>query len=40
MTETLFLGLVLAVFCSFGAALAWIDYAGKDLRQPVSDPAE
>lgn len=38
MTETMFLGLVLVVFVSFGAALAWADYLGKDIRPPIPGP--
>lgn len=40
MTATLYLGLVLAVFCGFGATLAWLDYSGRAPRAPLPGPGE
>jgi hypothetical protein len=40
MGETLFLGLILFVFVSFGAVLAWTDYSGRHLRPPIPGPGE
>jgi hypothetical protein len=40
MTESMFLGLVLAVFCGFGAIVAWVDFTGRDARPPIPGPAE
>ncbi|MCZ8314091.1 MULTISPECIES: hypothetical protein [Phreatobacter] len=38
MTETMFLSLVLFVFCGFGAVVAWVDYSTKDVRPPIAGP--
>jgi hypothetical protein len=40
MTATLYLGLVLAVFCGFGATLAWLDYSGRAPSPPLPGPGE
>lgn len=38
MTETMYLALVLVVFVGFGSVLAWVDFAGKDVRPPIPGP--
>ena len=40
MTETMYLTLVLGVFCGFAATLAWVDFSGRSVRPPVPGPAE